>query len=74
LDEILREYVNGGKQDVSGRVIRKKKQKMLEGILLPENKDINLNFKINAFLGDLLVMFTDFEETKDFKDDYNLES
>lgn len=74
MDEILREYVNGGKQDVSGRVIRKKKQKLLEGILLPENKDINLNFKINAFLGDLLVMFTDFEETKDFKDDYNLES
>ena len=70
----MREYVNGGKQDVSGRVIRKKKQKLLEGILLPENKDINLNFKINAFLGDLLVMFTDFEETKDFKDDYNLES
>ncbi len=55
-------------------MIRKKKQKIYEGILLPENKDINLNFKVNAFLGDLLVMFTDFEEAKDFKDGYNLES
>jgi len=47
---------------------------MFEGILLPENKDINLNFKVNAFLGDLLVMFTDFEETKDYNDEFNLES
>lgn len=38
IDETLKEYVNGGKRDISGRVLSKIKQRKCSNTLIPENK------------------------------------
>ena len=65
IDETLREYVNGGKRDISARVLSKIKQRKFYKTLLPENKYYQVKMKINTFIGDVLVLFTDFDEDRD---------
>jgi hypothetical protein len=38
IDETLKEYVNGGKRDISGRVLSKIKLRKCSNTLIPENK------------------------------------
>lgn len=62
---MLREYVNGGKRDVSSRIIRKiNSQKnnlnVVKYDLWPE-----FQIKCHAFFSDILILFTDFDESEE---------
>ena len=70
----MREYVNGGKRDVSSRVLSKIKQRKFSKTLLPENKYYQVKMKVNTFIGDVLVLFTDFDDERDTFGEENLEN
>jgi hypothetical protein len=42
--------------------------------LLPENKYYQVKVKINTFIGDVLVLFTDFDDERDTFGEENLEN
>lgn len=70
----MKEYVNGGKRNVSSTVLSKIRSRKLASTLIPENKYFTIKMKINTFISDILVLFTDFEEDADIFGDSNLEN
>lgn len=70
----MKEYVNGGKRNVSSTVLSKIRSRKLASTLIPENKYFTIKMKINTFISDILALFTDFEEDADIFGDSNLEN
>lgn len=68
VDELLKEYVNGGKIDISEKVLKRmKKNKMLKDTdlqsqYLATKRADKFCIKVQAFLSDLFLMFSDFDE------------
>jgi hypothetical protein len=61
LDEIAREYVNGGKRDIAGRVNRRILRRENPHLIKAESVAL-FQVKINSFLSDILFIFSDFDE------------
>ncbi len=62
IDDLLKEYVNGGKVDVSAIVLN---NKILKSSMLKKTQDSSFVFKVSAYLQDALVLFSDFDETNE---------